>query len=204
MTLKPSKYNSRLDEDLIDTVAQILYKARQNCLDNFDQENGDTAWSNGVRSREWCCQAIREAAEKYDFIKILVDKGRSFCFLLNGVPVKFFKDDSKNPSSKLFKYREIEQKQYDLFPANGVSIPRDILWRFVIETDITLDVSKIVFLGLNKTTKEIECLYETPIRRDDVRLLASLSTVENKNEDILEEIEISYKTVAEKKEEING
>lgn len=203
MTLKPSKYNNRLDEHLIDTVAQILYKARLKCLDNFDSDNGDTAWSNGVRSREWCCKAIREAAEEYDFLEILVDKGRSFCFLLNGVPVKFFKDNSQKPSSKLFKYREIEQKQYDLFPADGVSIPKDILWRFVIETDITLDVSKIVFMGLNKITNDIECFYETPIRKDDVRLLASLSTMKNDIEEALDEIEISYKSVAEKKEAIN-
>lgn len=196
MTLKPSEYNNRLNEYLIDIVAQILYKARLNCLDNFDPESGDTAWSNGVRSREWCRQAIRRASEEYDFIKILVDKGQSFCFLLNGVPVKFFKDNSKKPSSKLFKYREIEQKQYDLFPADGVSIPRDILWRFVIETDISLDISKIVFMGLNKTTNDIECLYESPIRKDDVKLIASLSTMQNDNEYALEDIEISYKPVA--------
>lgn len=78
-----------------------------------------------------------------------------------------------------------------------------ILWRFVIETDITLDISKISFIGLNKKSKAIECLYETAVTNDDVRLIASLTPVENIQNESLEEIEISYKS-EEKKEKLNA
>ncbi|GEM_PF-4381026 len=203
MTKKPSEYNKRLDEHLIDRVAYILYKARINCLNGYEPENGDTPWSNGVRSREWCRKAIRDAVGEFDFLEILKDKGQTFLFSINGVPIKFYKDNTRKPSSKLFKFQEIEQKQYDLFAFDGIGNPKDILWRFVIETDITLDISKIAFIGLNKKSKAIECLYETAVTNDDVRLIASLTPVENIQNEPLEEIEISYKS-EEKKEKLNA
>jgi len=194
MTIKPSDYNNKLDEHLIDTVAHILYNARIKCLNGYEPENGDTPWSNGVRSREWCRKAIRDAVNDYDFLKILKDKGQSFVFAINGVPVKFYKDDTKKPSSKLFKFQEIEQKQYELFSFDGIGNPKDILWRFVIETDIALDISKISFIGLGKTSKKIECLYDVEIKRENVRIITPLSPSNSSDDEDLEEIVISYKT----------
>lgn len=203
MTIKLSEYNNRLDEHLVDIVAHILYKARINCLNGYEPENGDTPWSNGVRSREWCRKAIRDAVNDHDFLEILTDRGQSFVFAINGVPIKFYKDDTKKPSSKLFKFQEIEQKQYELFPCDGIGNPKDILWRFVIETDITLDISKISFIGLGRRSKKIEYLYDVEIKKDNVRIITPLFTNNSYDDEELEEIAISYKT-NNTKEQING
>ena len=56
---------------------------------------------------------------------------------------------------------------------------------------------------MNKKSKAIECLYETAVTNDDVRLIASLTPVENIQNEPLEEIEISYKS-EEKKEKLNA
>ncbi len=204
MTIKPSEFNKSLDEHLIEKVAHILYNARVKCLNGYEPENGDTPWSNGVRSREWCRKAIRDAVEEYQFLDIIKDKGQTFIFSINGVPIKFYKDNTKKPSSKLFKYQEIEQKQYDLFPFDGVGNPKDILWRFVIETDITLDISKISFIGLGKKSKKIECLYDVETRDKDVRIITPLATSVDSDEKELEEIAISYKTFENEKKKVNG
>lgn len=203
MNKKPSEFNTKLDEHLIDKVAHILYNARIKCLNGYEPENGDTPWSNGVRSREWCRKAIRDAANDYDFLEILKDKGQSFVFAINGVPVKFYKDDATNPSSKLFKFQEIEQKQYELFSFDGIECPDDIMWRFVVETDITLDITKISLIGLGRKSKKTECLYDAEIKKDNVRIITPLSTSNGYDDEELEEIAISYKT-NNTKEQVNG
>lgn len=203
MTKKPSDYNNRLEESLIENVAHILYNARINCLNSYEPENGDTPWSNGVRSREWCRKAIRDAAEVHDFIQIIRDQGQTFVFSINGVPIKFYKDNTKKPSSKLFKFQEIEQKQYDLFSFDGIGNPRDIMWRFVIETDIFLDISKISFIGLNKNGHTIECLYDVKVNDNDVKIITSLSSKKTELTEDTYDIDISYKTV-ELDEKLHG
>ena len=133
----------------------------------------DYKWSHGCRAREWVRQAFRDSVDvsEYEFLSILEDKGMTFVFGINEIPIKFFKDDANNPSQRVRKSSVSEDQKIPLFEFYGIEAPEyvtesvteDIMWIFIVELNDDSEVIKIVFLGLDNYEKTL-CYYNVPLQ----------------------------------------
>lgn len=201
METDPTKLNPNLHIEEINMLGTIIYTARMNCRVFFDEENGDTSWSYGCRARDWTRAAFRKAVKsgKYPFLTIPIDKRQSFVLALNGVPISFFYDDVKSPSSRVLKSSLPEQ--LSLFLNTGMENLYEIRWRIIIQKDPSLEVVGMVFMGLD-IADQIVCGYDIPLQNNGQKLY-EITNVQEEAVDLAEP-EIFEKIVQKEREKRNG
>lgn len=191
METNPNNLNTNLHIDEINTLADIIYKARMRCLEHYIPDEGDDAWSHGCRAREWTKKAIRDAvlSGQYPFLSIPIDRGQSFVVALNGVPVSFFYEDVGSLTKRVTKQSLPEQ--LSLFSNTDLNNLYNIKWRIIIQKDPSLEVICMFFLGLNQSN-EIVCKHDILLQNKVPMLYTISNTIEDAVE--LEEPSISEKT----------
>jgi hypothetical protein len=163
MDKKPWEHNSALTAESILIFAKIVTAARDACAEKFDEDSGDTNWGYGCRAREWTREAFRVALRsgKYKFLSIPEDSNQKFMLGIDGVPVKFYREDTEDPSGRVTKFDGVEE-QLSLFVHAGMETSEPLLWRLLIDSNSNREVTDVAFVGFNNLGNPA-CFYRVPM-----------------------------------------
>ena len=161
MQEKPWELAPQLKEEYIQKLAELIVQVRGEVIDRHDPDLGDSRLSLGMRAYECCRSRIKfkEADGDWPWLSIITDEGR-FTFGIQGVPVRFSRNDPKNlPDRKVIPSYE-GYTQMCLF--EQINDYAHIRWFFIIDTPYDTPVENAYFVGYNEY-KEIVCKWEIPL-----------------------------------------
>lgn len=172
-TKTPWEFHEDLSRDRLQLVAKILRDTRNSTLTKFDAAAGDGAWSLGCTIYERSANMITAAADDglLPWLKIIEPPLR-FVFTIGDVPVRFYRGDAEAAPGYHLNLAPSEQLQLG-FAFNDARV--DLIWRFVVETNIANEADCIFVVGRTKAG-EIECLYEVPPLDGNVVFLSTPRT----------------------------
>ena len=158
MSKSPWEYHEDLSRDRLQLIAKILRDTRNSTLTEFNPAVGDGAWSLGCRIYERSANKITDAAgETLPWLKIIEPPLR-FIFSVGEVPVRFYRGDAEAAPGHHLTVALAEQLQLGL-AFNDARI--DLIWRFVVETNIAGEADNIILVGRTKAG-EVKCRYDVP------------------------------------------
>lgn len=150
MSTAPSPWDNHpaLTEDRLVTVAQILRRVRDEALELHEPLKGEGNWSLGSRVYERTMHALEEAAVDAAWLKT-IKAGLYFVFMIDDVPVRFYRGDAEEPSPRAMKTHSIgetERKaaQMCLFAIDEAN--RQWFWRMCVEVDERGRALRVVML----------------------------------------------------------
>lgn len=167
---EPWKLVPQFKRERLLELANLLIQVRGEVIDRHEPEIGDTRLSLGMRAYECCRSRIifKDAEGDWPWLSILTPQQR-FTFAIEGVPVRFSRNDPKQlPNRKLIPSDEAGI-QMDLFDTGFTKLR----WFFVIDTVYDLPVEHAYFIGYNELN-EIVCMWEIPLS-DSVPVIAKIS-----------------------------
>jgi len=144
----PWDFCPALTEERLVAAARLLVRGREEALARADYWAGDDAWSIGCRAYSFSRHQVRRAAEagRFPWLKVL-DDTHHFVFLIDGVPVRFYRGEAEEPTKRTLRQQQEEAEQLSL--ALGGSVDTDgLMFRFAVETGEGGAVSRVVFLAL--------------------------------------------------------
>jgi len=117
---RPWDLHPALTDDRLTACARLLARGRTDALAMADSWAGDDAWSVGCRAYSFSRNRLRRAAEagRYPWLGVL-DETHHFVFLIEGVPVRFFRGDADEPSKRTLRQQESEAQQLALALGTG-------------------------------------------------------------------------------------
>jgi hypothetical protein len=157
----PWDFHPALTERRLALAARLLVRGRADAIARAEPGMGDDAWSIGCRAYSFSRYQVRRAAEsgRHPWLKVL-DDTQHFVFLIEGVPIRFYRGPAEEPNVRTLIQQEIEAQQISL--AFGRETDTDgLLFRLAIETDAEGEVSRVVFLALRGD--QTECFWPVPI-----------------------------------------
>lgn len=159
--MKPWDYHSDLSEQRLTQIGLIIAEER-NMVFDLRKENRDDGWSLGCRAFTWCRNAIsREASNGSTSWLTVLDSSMRFIFRIGDVPIRFFRGDADKPIKKTLASAYLEGEQFTLkFPGENRAF--QLIWRFVVETDATGELFRVVFVGATPDGIP-ECQWVVPI-----------------------------------------
>lgn len=164
----PWDLHPALTEERLSACARLLARGRADAVALADPWAGDDAWSIGCRAYSFSRNRLRQAAEggRYPWLGVL-DETHHFVFLIDGVPVRFFRGDAAEPSKRTLRQQESEAQQLALAlgDAGGAE---GLMFRLAVETGEAGAVTRVVFLALRGEEGSVECCWPVPLRHDDV------------------------------------
>lgn len=161
----PWDYHPALTEERLCFAARLLVRGRNDALARAEPEAGDDAWSVGCRAYSFSRHQLNRAAAtgRHPWLKVM-DSSQHFVFLIDGVPVRFFRGPADGPTDRTLVQQEAEAAQMSL--AFGPDAGADgLLFRFAVETAADGRVDRVVFLALRG--ERAECVWPVPL--DGVR-----------------------------------
>ena len=172
----PSAHTSRapwdlhpaLTEERLSAAARLLARGRADALAMADPWAGDYAWSIGCRAYSFSRHQVAHAARsgRFPWLKVL-DETHHFVFLVDGVPVRFFRGDAEDPSKRTLRQQESEAQQLAL--ALGSEGTEGLMFRLAVETDADGSVRRVVFLALRGEEGQVECFWPVPLGEAETR-----------------------------------
>lgn len=151
----------QLQQERLQNITNLIIQVRGEVIDRHEPEIGDTRLSLGMRAYECCRSRIiyKDTEGDWPWLSILTHEQR-FTFAINGVPVRFSRNDPKHlPDRKLIPSPE-GYAQMSLFKeSNKYS---DLRWFLVIDTPYDLPVEHAYFIGYSEYN-EIICKWEIPL-----------------------------------------
>jgi hypothetical protein len=155
-----------LTAERLGVVARLLWTARRDAVSHAAWALGDDAWSVGCRAYAFAKSRISRVAEaRYHSWLQVLDSSNHFIFLIDGVPVRFYRGFADEPTDRTLKQQESEARQLSL--AFGGSDDTDgLAFRLAVETDERGQANRVVFLGLRGAAGRIECTWEVPVQAD--------------------------------------
>ena len=159
---RPWGLHPALTEDRLAACARLLARGRADALALADPWAGDDAWSVGCRAYSFSRHQLRRAAEsgRYPWLGVLEDT-QHFVFLIEGVPVRFFRGDAEDPTKRTLRQQEAEAEQLSL--ALGADAAEGLMFRLAVETDAAGQVNRVVFLALRGEDGRPECVWPVPL-----------------------------------------
>ena len=126
---------------------------------------GDTTWSVGCRAYAFGQQRMRRVAEKrtYNWLSVL-DQSNHFVFLIQDVPVRFFRGSADEPTARTLRRQHNEAQQLDL--ALGEDLANGLVFRLALEAEAAEGVDRVVFLALRGEEGHVECFWPVPIEEE--------------------------------------
>ena len=111
----PWDIHPALGEDRLRICARLLAHARRDAIRMASYEMGDTTWSVGCRAYTFGQQRMRRVAENrtYNWLSVL-DQSNHFVFLIQDVPVRFFRGSADEPTARTLRRQHNEAQQLDL------------------------------------------------------------------------------------------
>jgi hypothetical protein len=158
----PWDLHPALTAERLQCCARLLANARRDAIAMASQEMGDDVWSIGCRAYAFSRHRLRRTAEAghYPWLKIL-DESHLFVFLIDEVPVRFYRGAADDPTNRTLRRQQVEAQQLSL--ALGADAEKEgLLFRFAIETGERGQVERVVFLAL-RDEERIECFWPVPL-----------------------------------------
>ncbi len=152
--------------DRLMVCARLLVRGRAEAFRLADPWAGDDAWSIGCRAYSFSRNQLRQAATtgRYNWLGVL-DETHHFVFLVEGVPVRFFRGDAAEPSKRALRQQENEAQQLAL--ALGTETTAEgLMFRLALETDDAGAVHRVVFLALRGEEGHVECFWPVPLESE--------------------------------------
>ncbi len=158
----PWELHPSLTEERLTAAARLLARGRSDAIASADYWAGDDAWSIGCRAYAFSKHQLARAAEsgRYAWLGVL-DETHHFVFLIEGVPVRFYRGDAEDPSKRTLRQQENEAEQLAL--ALGSDGSEGLMFRFAVETELDGTVKRIVFLALRGEAGRVECFWPAPL-----------------------------------------
>ena len=158
----PWDLHPALTEERLAAAARLLIRGRADALAHADPWMGDDAWSIGCRAYAFSKHQLARAAEggRYPWLGIL-DETHHFVFLVDGVPVRFFRGDADDPGKRTLRQQESEAEQLAL--ALGGDGAEGLMFRLAVETGDRGEVKRVVFLALRGEEGRVECFWPVPL-----------------------------------------
>lgn len=159
---QPWELHPALTEERITACARLLARGRTDALAMADSWAGDDAWSIGCRAYSFSRNRLRRAAEagRYPWLGVL-DETHHFIFLIEGVPVRFFRGDADEPSKRTLRQQESEAQQLAL-ALGGNDAAEGLMFRLAVETGEEGEVTRVVFLALRGEEGQVVCFWPVP------------------------------------------
>jgi hypothetical protein len=138
----PWEVTPEFTEERLLFIAAILKDVRNSTVELHDPSEGDDLWGLGCRVYERSINMIARKAESAPWLKV-IKNGLYFVMLIEGVPVRFYKGETENPTPRSLQrlYPELEAQQYIFSFAKEQFA---WFWRTVVETDELGKVLRIV------------------------------------------------------------
>ena len=158
----PWDLHPALTEDRLRICARLLANARRDAIAMASYELGDDGWSVGCRAFAFGRQRLRRVAESgvHPWLTVL-DESHHFVFLIDKVPVRFYRGPADDPTARTLKRQGAELDQLSL--ALGEDVGRDgLVFRFALETGGNGAIERVVFLALRGEDRT-ECLWPVPL-----------------------------------------
>jgi hypothetical protein len=158
----PWEIHPALSEDRLRACALLLAHARRDAVRLASPELGDDTWSIGCRAYAFGRQRLQRAAERgtYNWLTVL-DQSHHFVFLIENVPVRFFRGSADDPTSRTLRRQIIEAQQITM--ALGREKAEGLVFRLAIEASAGGSVDRVVFLALRGEDGQVECFWPVPL-----------------------------------------
>jgi hypothetical protein len=153
-----------LTEDRLRTCARLLANARRDALAMASHELGDDAWSVGCRAYAFSRHRLQRAAEagEHPWLKVL-DDSHHFVFLIDRVPVRFYRGAADDPTDRTLRRQEIEAQQLTLALGDSQAVDDGLVFRLAVETGEAGRVERVVFVALRGEADAVECFWPVPL-----------------------------------------
>ena len=158
----PWEFHPALTEERLRICGRLLANARRDAVAMAAYELGDDSWSVGCRAYAFGKQRLRRAATArvHPWLSVM-DDSHHFVFLIEKVPVRFYRGFAEEPTIRTLRRQEAESQQLGL--ALGIDQADGLVFRFAIETSVTGNVERVVFLALRGEEGYAECAWQVPL-----------------------------------------
>ena len=158
----PWHFHPALTEDRLRLCARLLANARRDAVAMAAYELGDDPWSVGCRAYAFGKERLKRAAasRQHNWLSVL-DQSHHFVFLIQDVPVRFYRGLADEPTDRTLRRQEAEAQQLDL--ALGEDLASGLVFRLAIETSAAGTVERVVFLALRGEEGHAECAWPVPL-----------------------------------------
>ncbi len=164
----PWEIHPALTDERLRFCARLLANARRDAVRMASPEMGDDSWSVGCRAYAFGKQRLQRTAEARtcDWLTVL-DGSHHFVFLIENVPVRFFRGAADEPTARTLRRQVIEAEQLSL--ALGREQAEGLVFRMALEAEAASDVQRVVFLALRGEEGQVECLWPVPLSEPQER-----------------------------------
>ncbi len=116
----------------------------------------------GCRAYAFGRTRLRRVAEAgtHRWLRVL-DGSHHFVFLIEDVPVRFYRGPADEPTARTLRRQEGEAQQLGL--ALGEAAADGLVFRLAVEAEAGSAVSRVVFLALRGEEGTAECAWEVPL-----------------------------------------
>lgn len=158
----PWDIHPALTADRLAVCARLLASARRDAFAMASYELGDDPWSVGCRAYSFGRRRLARAAQsgQHNWLGIL-DDTHHFVFLIEDVPVRFYRGPAEEPSNRTLRRAQDEANQLTL--ALGEDAAAGLIFRLAIETASSGEVQRAVFLALRGEEGMAECFWPVPL-----------------------------------------
>ena len=158
----PWEFHPALSEERLRFCARLLANARRDAVALAKYEMGDDSWSVGCRAYAFGKQRLKRIAQSrsHSWLHVM-DDSHHFVFLIDQVPVRFYRGFAEEPTVRTLRRQEAEAQQLSL--ALGSDAAEGLVFRLAIETGITGNVERVVFLALRGEEGRTECAWPVPL-----------------------------------------
>ncbi len=158
----PWDLHPALTEDRLRICARLLANARRDALAMAAYELGDDPWSVGCRAYAFGKHRLARAAlsGSHNWLGVL-DESNAFVFLIEDVPVRFYRGMADEPTSRMLRRHAEETHQLTL--ALGDAAADGLVFRLAVETGEGGRVDRVVFLALRGEEGEAACVWPVPL-----------------------------------------
>jgi hypothetical protein len=157
----PWAFHPALTEERLRFCARLLANARRDAVALAAYEMGDDNWSVGCRAYAFGKQRLRRVAESgaHAWLKVM-DDSHHFVFLIDAVPVRFYRGLADDPTARTLRRQEAETQQLELALGDAGT---DLIFRLAVEANATGGVERVVFLALRGEEGRAECVWPVPL-----------------------------------------
>jgi hypothetical protein len=158
----PWDFHPALTQERLRLCARLLANARRDAVALAAYEMGDDSWSVGCRAYAFGKQRLKRVADtrEHSWLSVM-DDSHHFVFLIDQVPVRFYRGFAEEPTARTLRRQEAESQQLGL--ALGTDAAEGLVFRLAIETGVTGGVERIVFLALRGEQGNAECVWPIPL-----------------------------------------
>ena len=169
----PWDFHPALTDERLRFCARLLANARRDAVALAAYEMGDDNWSVGCRAYAFGKQRLKRVAESgtHSWLRVM-DDSHHFVFLIDQVPVRFYRGMADDPTARTLRRQEAEAQQLGL--ALGDEMAEGLIFRLALEADAKGGVDRVVFLALRGEEGHAECAWSVPLEAPAVHGLGSM------------------------------